>query len=488
MSQKFFYFADSYLCKMKFDKYNRENMAANDIVRFYTEKVKSVMKDYNEKFSPKIYVFLGLNDVVDSKEFEDSVVDRQTFGIDGNDEVFSKQWFTEFFMALNKHDGPAIMSFAQFSYLTLHLPDFYKDVVLIRDNLRGLYPLDKSLFCEIQDKYNSENRPESMPVYQAEQIKNVDSYYYSPNLSDFQWKVVDIFTDRTPLEITTSIPADEDVVDFLSYKYAIDLFVNECINNGSFDRKLYIRMFDKHPEQKMYLEILERMNFVLKSFGGELIGLSQESVQNVQEINASTLEMLHKYWGLDAKFRDIKVYAEPNISNELVSISQGQIVDTIIKEYEKSNVGENEDIRDLFLTAPTGSGKSLLFQLPAFYVSSKGDVSIIVSPLIALMKDQVAAIKSDRGYEKVAYINSELTLIDREKIIEDLQAGEIDVLYLSPELLLSYDISFFIGQRKLGLLVIDEAHLITTWGRDFRVDYWYLGGYVRKIRKYNDTF
>lgn len=462
-------------------------MEATDFVQFYTDRVKTIINDYNEKFSPKIYVFLGLNDVIETSEFNELIVDKQTFSIDGNDTVFSKKWFTDFFIALSRHEDPAIMSFAQFSYLTTYLdPDYYKDVVLIRDNLRSLYPLDRTLFCEKQDKYNSENRPVEMPVYQAEQIKNVDSYYYSPNLSDFQWTIVDLFVDKTAIGIAPEKPAEVEVVDFLSDKYAMDLFVNDCIKEKNFSRKVYIRIFDKHPEQKTYLDTLERMNSVLKSFGGELIGLTQEAVLTIQEIDGSTIEMLHKYWGGNARFRDIKVYAKPNISNELVSISQGQIVDTIIKEYEKSNTGDNESIRDLFLTAPTGSGKSLLFQLPAFYVSSKGDVTIIVSPLIALMKDQVSAIQNDRGFEKVAYINSELTLIDREKIIEDCQAGEIDVLYLSPELLLSYDISFFIGQRKLGLLVIDEAHLITTWGRDFRVDYWYLGGYVRKIRKYND--
>src|SRR5699024_531575 len=85
---------------------------------------------------------------------------------------------------------------------------------------------------------------------------------------------------------------------------------------------------------------------------------------------------------------------------------------------------------------------------------------------------------------KVAYLNSELSLIDRDKIIENCKNGSIDILYMSPELLLSYPISSFIGERKLGLMVIDEAHLITTWGRDFRVDYWFLGNHIRKIRKY----
>jgi ATP-dependent DNA helicase RecQ len=105
--------------------------------------------------------------------------------------------------------------------------------------------------------------------------------------------------------------------------------------------------------------------------------------------------------------------------------------------------------------------------------------------LIALMKDQVEALIKDRKFEKVAYLNSELSLIEREEILQDCHTGKIDILYLSPELLLSYDISFFIGERKLGLLVIDEAHLITTWGRDFRVDYWFIGNHIRKIRKYS---
>lgn len=154
---------------------------------------------------------------------------------------------------------------------------------------------------------------------------------------------------------------------------------------------------------------------------------------------------------------------------------------------EYKNSKEGKEVKDLFLTAPTGAGKSLLFQLPAFYVSQNKDITIVVSPLIALMKDQVEQIRKFRKFEKVFFLNSELSLIDRDKVIRDCQSGEIDVLYLSPELLLSYDISYFIGQnRKLGLMVIDEAHLITTWGRDFRVDYWFLGQHINKIRKNHD--
>jgi ATP-dependent DNA helicase RecQ len=92
-------------------------------------------------------------------------------------------------------------------------------------------------------------------------------------------------------------------------------------------------------------------------------------------------------------------------------------VDLIIKEIKSGKAGQMP--RDVFLTAPTGSGKSLLFQIPAFFNSVNGDVTIVVSPLIALKKDQVRAIKVERGFTKVAYINSELSYLDREKVIED---------------------------------------------------------------------
>ncbi len=100
------------------------------------------------------------------------------------------------------------------------------------------------------------------------------------------------------------------------------------------------------------------------------------------------------------------------------------------------------------------------------------------------MYDQVEALRRDRNYHGAAYINSDITLIERQNIIDKIAGKELSMLYLSPELLLSYDIRTFIGDRQLGLLVVDEAHLVTTWGRDFRVDYWFMGNYIRKIRKY----
>lgn len=201
------------------------------------------------------------------------------------------------------------------------------------------------------------------------------------------------------------------------------------------------------------------------------------------QIRPELTRILDQYWNT-TQFRTIQFYDDPDINKNLVNISQGEIIESIVQQCENC-LKENTVFNDIFLTAPTGAGKSVLFQIPAIYMAEQYQtITIVISPLIALMKDQVVGLKQ-RGYDKVVCINSELSLIDREEELEKIHKGEINILYLSPELLLSYDLSMFLGDRKLGLLVIDEAHLVTTWGRDFRIDYWYLGHFIRKIRKYS---
>lgn len=99
------------------------------------------------------------------------------------------------------------------------------------------------------------------------------------------------------------------------------------------------------------------------------------------------------------------------------------------------------------------------------------------------MEDQVTALREYRNFNQVAFLNSDLTIIERQSIITQTKEGQISILYMSPELLLSYNIEAFLGERQLGLLIIDEAHLVSTWGRDFRIDYWFLGNYIRKLRR-----
>ena len=136
------------------------------------------------------------------------------------------------------------------------------------------------------------------------------------------------------------------------------------------------------------------------------------------------------------------------------------------------------------MTAPTGAGKSVMFQIPAVYAAQKyGSLTIVISPLVELMNDQVENLIR-RGYHKVARLNSDINPFDKTEILKKINNSEIDILYLSPEILLSYSIDTIIGTRDISAIIVDEAHIVTTWGQGFRPDYWYLGTYIEKLRRF----
>jgi len=455
-----------------------------DFKSFYTKRVEELINNHSTSGSNKIFVLTDTKQLLLNETTKKYVTDIDTFGIHANDEVFSKDWFTTTFSQLNETKDYHLLSSAQFSYLINYIDKlFFKErVILLKDNIRQLFPITSDEFYEKTENENIELRPSNLPIYHIEQLKIDSNYYYSFKQFDESFETIPLFDSSIKLQGSDS--QEIETIDFGADPYEIDVFMNLCIQNNDFGKDVNVKVFEKQLESQSLTKELESLNYILQSFGGSLTYFNQTGVTVEYQPKENTLNLLNKYWGKKAAFRGINIYLNPDLNNEIVEISQGLIVETIIDEC--NNAREGKDVRDLFLTAPTGAGKSLLFQLPAFDVSNNGDVTIVVSPLIALMKDQVEAIISDRKFSKVAYINSELSLIDRTKVLEKCHSGEIDLLYMSPELLLSYDISFFLGERKLGLLVIDEAHLITTWGRDFRVDYWFLGNHIRKIRKYSD--
>ena len=450
----------------------------------YTSRVTQIVNERSSAKENQIFVFLGQNDLLDFSEFSNLICDTDTFKLNGNGDLFDRMWFTSLFSKLNTEKKFHFLSFAQFSYLINYIDSsFFKErVVIIKDNLRLLFPIEANEFLEESSDENIETRPSKIPIYQAEQLQIGEQYYYSAKMLVDDFESIDIFNDKK--ELAEATDPNLESIDINSDQIGLDHFINKCVLENDLKRFGAVRIYSKQPLSESTIGNVQIINFVLDIFGGALYVINEEVLTDNYQVNDSSKELLEQYWGATAEFRGLKIYKNPDRGNEVYSMSQGLIVDTIIEEYENSK--RNVKTRDLFLTAPTGAGKSLLFQLPAFYVSKNGDMSIVISPLIALMKDQVNAIIEDRRFEKVAYLNSELSLIDREKVIENCKNGEFDVLYMSPELFMSYDIKHFIGERKLGLLVIDEAHLITTWGRDFRVDYWFLGNHVRKIRKYHN--
>jgi ATP-dependent DNA helicase RecQ len=132
--------------------------------------------------------------------------------------------------------------------------------------------------------------------------------------------------------------------------------------------------------------------------------------------------------------------------------------------------------RDAFVLMPTGGGKSLCFQLPALIMPG---ITLVISPLISLMKDQVDALKAD-GIQS-EFINSTLTPAKINEIQTKARQGKLKILYVAPERLAMSGFQLFLQELQVSLIAIDESHCISEWGHDFRPDY-------RNLKKLRNIF
>ncbi len=191
--------------------------------------------------------------------------------------------------------------------------------------------------------------------------------------------------------------------------------------------------------------------------------------------------------------KEAKIASKKASSEDKLAPIESKQMNTIdLKEALKSHFGfegfkdEQEKIihtllsgDDVFVIMPTGGGKSLCYQLPALI---KGGTAIIISPLIALMKNQVDAIRSLGGDNIAHFLNSSLNKTEITAVKQDITDGKTKLLYIAPETLKKDETLDFFKSINISVVAVDEAHCISEWGHDFRPEYRRIKAMIKEIK------
>lgn len=393
-----------------------------------------------------------------------------------------------------------IITYEEFIYFNKFIVDEYEKIYIINNNLyENFYPLNvnisQDVIVKLVNHFDNENDDESIDI----------------SLPNFN-KYLDIYNNF--VEINESYYVNYNDIDIFNNTKITSINFYELDSNSSLNLET-IRL-DQTPEkifnlfeEEDYIKLLnyaltnnfvyvDSSNFINDSFPiknklnlinsnlAQVIEPRTTLTQKHETTNRNFTEILKKYWGKNS-FRKLNIYNFNAIKNGkkiVEEITQEDIISDIVNQAEGFIKNPLYDYRDVFVTAPTGSGKSAMFQIPAIYLAEKYNlITLVISPLIGLMNDQVYNLEQAQ-YKYAKTINSDISPVQKEEILNEVKENRCHILYLSPESLLARsDIFQLIGDRKIGMIVIDEAHIVTTWGKQFRPDYWYLGDYIKKLRK-----
>ena len=372
----------------------------------------------------------------------------------------------------------------------------YKQIFILNNNLyMGLYPINNYFSSEIKNglltHFSESDAEENDDAYIGDineyvkifnGLKEVDNEligsYCEPDLSNEKIRIINVFENQS-LDVLSTSDESSLKIDLIEETDYIKL-VRKMYDAP---KQLCIRTSNYTGDKRLLKEHISQLAY----FWRNCTNIAYVQMQTYSEDFKPKVEfktILKRYWGYDS-FRDLPVYDMSKLDlgeKSVVSVSQERIISDIVEQVE--NCGEHKSFRDIFVTAPTGAGKSVMFQVPAIYLAEKFNLlTIVISPLIGLMNDQVKNLEL-KNYSYAETINSDISPIIKQNIISRVSEGQSHILYISPETLLSRsDVEQLIGDRTIGMIVIDEAHIVTTWGKQFRPDYWYLGDHIRKLRK-----
>lgn len=326
-----------------------------------------------------------------------------------------------------------------------------KDYLLVKEELNNpLYDskLAKTLLTDLIEKYNQFSQNKKKIYFNL--LKNRDGFSGFFELFPESYLSIQELNDLINFEFKESICISSEKISYLE-QYPIEmayvLAIISTKNKESISPPWIINNFPNVP--KIISEL--RANNCFKE--------NCEYCLNKLDIKKS----LFNYFG----YNDFRRFDSDADTDEPL---QEKVVKVGLK-------GES------FLTIfPTGGGKSLTFQLPALILGDACKaLSVVISPLQSLMKDQVDVLKLRFDNTKAVAINGLLSPLERSEAILRVQEGGAYILYISPESLRSPTIFKLLKSRNISRFIIDEAHSFSTWGQDFRVDYLYIGEFLKQL-------
>ena len=398
-----------------------------------------------------------------------------------------------------------IISFDEFLYFYNYALDDYDQIIVLKNNLYiNFYPIYKSISDtakkillkhfsqESIDFDNIDTEKDSITYDQVSDYTKIYSnlieinsqlfatYDESAILEKANVQIIPFYDTKINKEINklTEIKSE----NIINIETEID-FLEFLSNENTFNKAIFYDNFEGNTS------LLEEKLNIINTYKKPIFTIKKLEYKNkIIKNKNSYIEILNKHWGKKT-FRELKIYDFSKIQENkkvINQVSQIDIINDIVTEVEKCITSTDvlSDQRDIFVTAPTGSGKSAMFQIPAIHIAQEyGLLTLVISPLIGLMNDQVYNLQKS-NYQSARTINSDMSPIQKEQIINEIKENKCHILYLSPESLLAKgNITQLIGERKIGLIVIDEAHIVTTWGKQFRPDYWFLGDHIKQLRK-----
>lgn len=402
----------------------------------------------------------------------------------------------QYFLAL-QNANESIVTYEEFLLFKDFFQNQYSKIIFRTDNrfiyhYPVIYKFDENALNQLCKFYSDETEDDEIildksaefyKTFLSDVIKIDDRFYVtyvddniisSNNEYVFQFLITEKIAIITEDIDQTNVFEIIDEVDYirllkkLDAKTVNDIYIN--INGSDFSRDLL-------------LEKLSLLKYEFKDFC-DLHVVNRSLHKTTEFENAEYVETLKRYWNRN-KFLNFNIYNLEKLDDgyiETFSIAQDQIINDLMIQIEQCRKGDY--FRDLFVTAPTGSGKSAIFQIPAIIIAERYNLmTLVVSPLIGLMSDQIDNLEI-KGYKYARTINSDISPIIKTEIMTEIQNNKCHILYLSPESLMGKsDLESLIGNRTVGMIVIDESHIVTTWGKQFRPDYWYLGDHIQSLRK-----